>query len=474
MYGKAEPVFFTGAVLVLVFICVSLAYTGQLERQSFKAFYCAGRAVDARANPYRVEPLRSCEHRVSPDPLPASFVEPAPLPGYAILPFAVLATLPSRAAAIVYALVLACATVLTATGVASLARMPRVAVLAACAPLALLNVAFGETAPLATLALALAAVALTRERWYLAGATTVLALIQPNVALPAVIAVFLFAARTRAAVAITAAALALTTIVVPGLSTSIEYLRDVLPAMFRAELVASDQFSFARVLFELGVPVAACATIARLAFAVMLVGSIAVARVIAGRHARPDALVLVPPAVALLGSLYVHDLQVIAALPAAFVIAYLLRRSSYRFVAGAALLLLVPVWTQSLGRAAAALDAIAGTAGSFCVSRGEFVRRIAASALGGLAIVACIAVLQRVEPPIRTPANVSAQIAAPNSPAANAWGAYLRANPSRTQSRYVMQLPTWLGLVLLTLASLRLTRGRTRHASSAARAAPVP
>lgn len=474
MYGKAEPVFFTGAVLVLVFICLSLANTGQLERQSFKAFYCAGRAVDARANPYRVEPLRSCERGVSPDPLPSSFVEPAPLPGYAILPFAVLATLPSRAAAIVYALVLACATVLTATSVASLARMSRLAVLAAFAPLALLNVAFGETAPLATLALALAAVALIRERWHLAGAATVLALVQPNVALPAVIAVFLFAPRTRAAVTIAAAALVLTTVLALGPATSIEYLRDVLPAMFRAELVASDQFSFARVLFELGLPAAACATIARLAFVVMLVGSIVIAHAIARRHARRDALVLVPPAVALLGSLYVHDLQIIAALPAAFVIAYLLRISSYRIVAAAALLLLVPVWTQNLGRAVAMLDAIAAGAASFCLSRGEFVRRLAVPALGGLAIVACVAALQRVEPPIRTPANFSAQVAAPNAPAADAWGEYLRVNPSRTQSRYVTQLPTWLGLVLLTLASLRLTRGRTRHASSAARAAPVP
>ncbi len=51
----------------------------------FQDFYCAGEAVDRHADPYRYEPLHSCEHRVNQsdayrrDP---NRIVPAPIPPY--------------------------------------------------------------------------------------------------------------------------------------------------------------------------------------------------------------------------------------------------------------------------------------------------------------------------------------------------------------------------------------------------------
>ncbi|HEY6450482.1 MAG TPA: hypothetical protein VIX60_07375, partial [Candidatus Cybelea sp.] len=70
----------------------------------FRAFYCAARVVSHAGDPYRTEPLRSCETSIGSQ----RFFEknpgvtiPAPLPAYAIatlvplslLPFGVAATL---------------------------------------------------------------------------------------------------------------------------------------------------------------------------------------------------------------------------------------------------------------------------------------------------------------------------------------------------------------------------------------------
>ncbi len=56
-----------------------------LGRFDFRSFYCAARVLSTGADPYRYEPLRSCEAQLTE--LPSNGVVPAPLPPYA---FAVL------------------------------------------------------------------------------------------------------------------------------------------------------------------------------------------------------------------------------------------------------------------------------------------------------------------------------------------------------------------------------------------------
>ena len=135
MDSIAGRVGFAVASLVLAIAALALVRHGEVGRQSFKAFYCAGAAVKEHRDPYLVEPMRSCERQIAPSTEPDGYVEPAPLPGYALVPFALLAMLPAKAAAWVFAIFLVLAAILSACFLAPLLPAPRAAVLLALAPL---------------------------------------------------------------------------------------------------------------------------------------------------------------------------------------------------------------------------------------------------------------------------------------------------------------------------------------------------
>src|ERR1700686_3270147 len=70
--------------------------------RDFNAFYCAGAALGQGADPYRAEPLGSCERGPRPAWLNRgipNLAAPAPLPPYALAPFTTLARLPYEWAA---------------------------------------------------------------------------------------------------------------------------------------------------------------------------------------------------------------------------------------------------------------------------------------------------------------------------------------------------------------------------------------
>ena len=105
---------FAAVSLVLAIVAFALAQRGLVGHQSFKAFYCAGVAVRERQDPYRVEPLRTCERNFESSPMPSGYVEPAPQPGYVLAAFALLSTLPAKLAAEVFALALVAASIAAA------------------------------------------------------------------------------------------------------------------------------------------------------------------------------------------------------------------------------------------------------------------------------------------------------------------------------------------------------------------------
>src|ERR1700688_3993719 len=74
----------------------------------YRAFACAGAIVGTGGDPYRAEPVRTCEHRrgllAGRSDLTLLAV-PAPLPGYALAPFALLGRLPDGLGAALWLLV---------------------------------------------------------------------------------------------------------------------------------------------------------------------------------------------------------------------------------------------------------------------------------------------------------------------------------------------------------------------------------
>jgi len=151
---------------VLLFLGGAVAHDRLLHKASFLAtnaldfreFYCGGAAVLQGADPYRVEPLRSCEHRIAPaKEEPAWLAEPAPLPGYSLALFAQFARLDFGLARVLWECLLVGSLIISARLLAGLSRLPFAAVLLVLIPTAgFLNLNFGEPASVVISALSLA------------------------------------------------------------------------------------------------------------------------------------------------------------------------------------------------------------------------------------------------------------------------------------------------------------------------------
>ncbi len=459
MENTAARTVFATIALALAFVSAGLALRGSVERQSFKAFYCAGTAVRERADPYRVEPLRSCERRFEPDPMPNGYVEPAPLPGYALAFFALLSLLPAKAAAVLFALLLVAATAVAARALGSVIPAPSWAVLLALTPLTLLNVAYGEIPPLATLAICASAYFLVKERWQAAGIAIALALIQPNVGLPAALALLVFVPRARAAILVTGALLAATSIAALGVSANVEYLVRVLPLIAGAELVASDQYSLSHLLFSLGVPAGAALLAGKIWFACAAAAGIA----IAGRSPRRELLALLPPAAVTLFGIYLHDIQVLIALPAALVLAARTRGAG-QAAAAVCVTLLIAVWTQPARPAVLLVDAAGAFGGIVAVIAPG--RRMISACAAALATIVAVKLLQHAASPELIRSVTHPFDALPNELSPVAWGRYLRATPALTRPVFAPQLVTWVGLIGVFASAIlapatAVTRGRS-------------
>ncbi len=454
MRKRSLPIAFLGVSFALVLVAVFLALRGVPEHQSFKAFYCAGSTISERQDPYLVEPLRTCERRVSNNAMTANLVEPAPLPGYAVLPFVVLAKLPPVSAAIVFSAGLAVAVSLCALMLGSMLRRSAAAILLVLCPLAILNAAYGEIAPYALLALCAAAYFLMKERWVAAAIAVCCALLQPNVALPSVLAVFVFAPRTRVPIAICCAVLAAVSVGTLGFARNIEYVTAVLPLQAYSELVANDQYSLSRILFVAGVSSEGAMLISRIAYAAAALISVALSGMLAARWKSASLLALLPAALILTGGIYVHDIQLLFAVPAALLIWSRVRGTSYAPLAIASLLMLVNVWSQRAGRASLAVDAVAAAAVIAIVVRGPIVRRFALMTTAAIAMIGCMVLLQKIEPPAAGEIASAAFSAPATELAPIAWAAYLRATPELMRVEFALKTPTYIALLFLYVVAI--------------------
>jgi len=461
-YGNAA---FAAVSLLLTVAAFALGARGDVQHQSFKAFYCAGVAVRERHDPYRVEPLRSCERGLERDAMPTAYVEPAPLPGYDLLPFALLSKLPPKLAAEIFCILLALAAIVSARCLAGPTNASATGILLAFAPLTLLNVAYGETAPFAMLAICAAAYFMTKHRWIAAGCAASLALLQPNVGIPAVVAMFLFVHRSRAAIVVSVAALALLSLAALGVTENREYFAQVLPSMAYAELVASDQYSLSRLLFVAGVSPPLALLLGKIWFACAAAFGIVLAGVLSARN-RHDILVpLLPPAAVLLFGVYLHDIQMLVALPAAIAVASRVPARTFRAIGTAALALLIAVWTQKASRTILAVDFAGVFGGLVAVLGGSLRRRLTVASIGAAATTLCVVFLVHVQPgPTAAQIVTHAFSATPDEFSSVAWARYLRATAALTRPAFAPQLAAWLGLLglLVTAVAMALRPSRTR------------
>lgn len=313
------------------------------DPDDFRAFYCAGAALLGGHDPYALEPLRTCEHAAAAAfglAMPRGFATPAPLPPYAIAFFAPLAMLAFARASCAWFLLSLGAVVGTAVLLFRLTRLPALAVAGAL----VLSDAFvslneGQLVPIVACMLCVAAGAARAGRMNLAAAALAVAAMEPHLALPAMVALAVLAPSARRPLLVALFALAAIDLLAGGATRSFEYATTILPLHARSEVdQLGVQFSLTTLLWSLGVPTAWALRVGTLCYLATLAAGILLGRRIAGATGDRAALIVVPPAVTLLGGPFIHLFQMAAAIPASLLaLAWMRPRTALAWLALAGL-----------------------------------------------------------------------------------------------------------------------------------------
>jgi hypothetical protein len=308
----------------------------------FRAFYCAGQAANTGADPYRSEPLRSCEHVVGVFRSDlANLAVPAPLPGFALAPFRLLAYAPYPMAESAWLFLSLSAIVVAAFTLVRLSGLAPGIIWPALLLLEYSSIFLGQVVMISLAALILAALALERRSYALAALAASVAAIEPHIALASIVGLALFAPRTRFALAGLALAGTLLSLAILGINENIEYLHTVLPAHAASEIANEEQYGLAFALHHFGFSVASALRLADLSYVAALVIGLASTRSLVLRGAPVALYVLLPPLFILMSSPFLHIHQMAFALPAAAILRGRVIPNS-RLLSFAILLLAVP------------------------------------------------------------------------------------------------------------------------------------
>lgn len=278
----------------------------------FRTFYCAGEAVRSGADPYRVQPLTSCENHTA-----LNFVWPAPLPPYALAAFGLFSMLPFAVASMLWFALALVAFSATIVIVSRLVALPLWVIAAALVGAdAIASILIGQIVPFVVCALMAAALALRTERYAIAAVALGVAAIEPHIALPAALAAFVILPRMRFPLIAVAATLATASYFAVGLATCVEYVARVVPAHAHSEVTyLGAQYSFTSLLNAFGVPEDFAVRAGGYAYAAMTILSVALALRIVKSTGDRAVCVLLPIALAPLGGVFVHIHQMAAAVP---------------------------------------------------------------------------------------------------------------------------------------------------------------
>ncbi len=328
------------AIAAAVLLCAALtALASQLwdygrdgpvtNPTDFRVFYCAGAALDRGADPYRVEPLRTCERKTLASAGlhmdPRKFL-PAPLPPYALLLFALIASLPYRLASELWFALGIMALCVAIVAVQRLSGLrPVVVAVALFGALGFASLIYGQVVPFVVAALAVAALAARRGDGGVAALCAAVAALEPHLALPAWLGLWIFVRPSRVPLLLAGIVLFMLSPSAVG-NLNHEYFTAVLPQHARSELASfGGQYSLASLLYAFGAGSDMALRIGSLSYVVMLGAGLWLAAVLQRRYADPAFAVVTPVAAVLLGGAFIHGHQMAAALPLGLMLAGLLR-----------------------------------------------------------------------------------------------------------------------------------------------------
>jgi hypothetical protein len=422
----------------------------------FPDFYCAGRILDDRANPYTYEPLRACEHAVNRAPsfeANPGIAIPAPQPPYAFAPFMALSRLSFAQARAIYAAAVIVAVLLVAAMLTRLGIPPDVALLAVALSGGYLQLDAGQITPLPLLALAATGWMLAQKRDALAGCFGALTTVEPHLGAGVVLSLLFFAPRARLGLIATGVLLVAGAWALAGPSLLLTYATRVVPLQGAAEVAFPPQYSLTYALHAIGFSDAAALRIGAISFAALLAIGLAVAPRLSMNLQRRELLAFFPAATAVMAGLYVHVIELCFAIPAALVLAYY-GRGVWRTVAAVAVsILAIPwilvwsfkkLWMASVFVAAALL----------------FRLRVPAAAgfVSVVAITTAIYVLERNPPWLPSAAPNSPSSYAPDSLVQVEWGDVAAGLDDRDPLWIYIKIPAWGALAALLVAGVAIAR----------------
>lgn len=451
--------------IVIAVLCTLLPLAGQFYGDraggwlgiDFRAYYCAAQAQREHRNPYYAQSIHQCESR-TPAPYyrpPSRVTVPAPYPPYALAFFYPFTFVPFAYALPLWWLVLFASAIVAASALSKATAQPWLVGWAVFVlSLGLTSLTTGNVVPLAVAAVLLGSLLAQRGRMVAAALALLVSSIEPQIALPATLGLFVFAPGSRLTLAAGCAALALLSLLSGGYAQTLSYLTQVVPAHALAEVSRDNQYSVSTVLSALGAPDGAAATAGSVSYVVMTAIGLVVGVRLARRYDEPALAVLLAAAISLLGGAFVHTGEIAMAAPACLLL--FVRANAYRAWLLAVLVLLAIPWM--LATSAAMLLAPLYPAAYLAYTLGNQNSKLAlATALSTAAAIFALFVLASMHlgPVIMHP-HVHPAIDPRLAEAA--WRQLVLGNSTNRPIMWLLRVPTWTGLIALTAISIALAR----------------
>ncbi len=443
---------------------VALTFAGYLpfapvRLYDLRAFYCAGRAVAVHADPYREHPLHECERTTSAPGMPVEadvVTVPAPLPGYVLALFALLAVLPFPVCALLWIVASLAAVAATILLLIRLIDLPPASIaIAVAVPELLVALPLGQSAPFVGFGIAVCASALRFKRPNAAVAGALLTAAFPAIALPLCTALFIAMPRARIGLIGGCMALCAVSLAVLGLDTNTEYVRAVLHAHALGNVAERSQFSTAHFAWIAGFSPRSALAFGNIWYVVSATFGVGIALRL--RAAFGAAIIaLIPPAFAVFGGFYVHFDQLVLAIPAYLALAAQLPRQ--RIAMLSAIFILAVPW---LAIVAYPPFAVALVVLAILYLRPEG-RSTAGALLGGASAVLLLGLFTIALMHVHAP-TANFRFDAPFNPLAErSWTAYVAwRDPHPSYVFLLLQVPT-VGAFVGCLAVLARTAFRAR------------
>jgi hypothetical protein len=301
---------------------IASSFSHRIGLPDFGVFYCAGATHDAGGKPYLWADLDRCgngaQKPVDDDMLTGSHRWPAPLPGYEVALFGIVAdALPYVQASYAWLAICTLALLVAIFCISEVAGVSPLIVFAALAfPMFRTCLYWGQLPALFVAFISIAAYAINRRQYTMAALAAACTLVEPHLGIPTCLAMLCWIPQCRTALLACCAALAAISLATLGVAGNYEYVHTILPLHVGAEVPFPAQLSLAWLLYVFGVNESVAVRIAELSYYVMIAFALYVTRKLPAIY-----VPIVPAALVVIGGPFIHINQVEVATVAALVFA---------------------------------------------------------------------------------------------------------------------------------------------------------